>query len=69
MKKLLMAIIACEVILARGNKTSNSASDAATQQNLEAVHNISKAFETGDTSLINKSVAKDFIDHKDYGDV
>jgi predicted ester cyclase len=69
MKKLLMAIIACEVILACGNKTSNSASDAATQQNLEAVHNISKAFETGDTSLINKSVAKDFIDHKDYGDV
>lgn len=70
MKKLLIIITVCEVIIACGNKTSNSSSDNTdAQQNLEAVHNISKAFETGDTSLINKSVAKDFIDHKDYGDV
>jgi predicted ester cyclase len=70
MKKLLIIIAACEVIFACSNKTSNSSSNnTKTQQNLEAVHNISKVFETGDTSLINKSVAVDFIDHKDYGDV
>lgn len=70
MKNIPIMIAACEVILACSNKTSNSSSGTtAAQQNLEAVHNISKAFETGDTSLINKSVATYFIDHKDYGDV
>jgi predicted SnoaL-like aldol condensation-catalyzing enzyme len=70
MKRLLVILTVIEVIVACRNKNSNNSSnDSATQQNLQAVHKIAKAFETGDTALINQAVAEDFIDHKDVGDV
>jgi hypothetical protein len=71
MKKLLMIIAACQVLMACHNRTPNDPSKANSiaQQNLKAVHNISKAFENGDTSLIDRSVAPDFVDHRAYGDV
>lgn len=71
MKNLLMIGTAIAAVIACNNKTSNSSSDNSSlaKQNLEAMHNISKAFETGDTSLITNSVADNFIHHREYGDI
>jgi hypothetical protein len=69
MKRLLIIITLCEVIIGCSNKTSNNSSVSAAQENLKSVHSIAKAFETGDTSLIANSVDRNFVDHKDYGDV
>ena len=71
MKNLLTSFAACAILISCSNKNSetSSANTAAAQQNLDAVHNIRKAFETGDTSLINRSVAEGFTDHKDGQDV
>jgi predicted ester cyclase len=44
-------------------KTADSKSNTAIEKNLEAVHNINKFFETGDVSLIEKSIAIGAIDH------
>lgn len=70
-KKLLLLTVSLVIIIACSNKTSDSSSagNSAAQQNFEAIHNISRAFETGDTSLLTNSVATDFVDHRDYGDV
>lgn len=71
MKNLLTSFAACAILISCSDKNSDtsSANSAAAQHNLDAVHNIRKAFETGDTSLISKSVADGFTDHKDGQDV
>jgi hypothetical protein len=70
MKNLLITVITLAIIACDNkNSNNNSANNSVAQQNIEAVHNIRKAFQTGDTSLINKSVNADFVDHKDVGDV
>jgi len=38
------------------------------QKNLEASRAVTKAFQTGDVSLIDSAVADDFVDHTDKGD-
>lgn len=67
MKNLLTSFAACTILICCSNKSSetSSANTAAAQQNLDAVHNIRKAFETGDTSRIRKSVDEGYTDHKD----
>ncbi|MGK2861086.1 MAG: ester cyclase [Chitinophagaceae bacterium] len=42
---------------------------SATKKNLEASAIISKAFDTGDPSMIDSVVASDFVDHTDRGDM
>lgn len=44
-------------------KTTESKSNPIIEKNLEAVHNINKFFQTGDVSLIEKSIAIGAIDH------
>lgn len=70
MKSLLIAIMAFTFVACSNSNSGKSSNvNSAAQQNLEVVHNIRKSFETGDTSLISKSVDDDFIDHKDIGDI
>ena len=45
------------------NKPAESKANPVIEKNLEAVHNINKFFETGDVSLIEKSIAIGAIDH------
>ena len=52
----------------KASTTSGEMSDAA-KKNLDAFHAVAKAFETGDVSQIDSVVAKDFRDHRPYGDV
>ncbi len=42
---------------------------SAAKKNLEVSAIITKAFDTGDTSMIDKVVASDFVDHTDRGDM
>lgn len=42
--------------------------NAMAEKNLAASHIINKAFESGDTSAIDKAVADNFVDHTDMGD-
>lgn len=69
MKNILITVIVLAVIACSNKSADNVSNNSLAQQNIEAVHNIRKAFETGDTSLINKSVDADFVDHKDVGDI
>jgi predicted ester cyclase len=71
MKNVLALIAVFLMITGCNNKSADNSSgnNSLRQQNLEAAHNITKAFETGDTSLIDHSVAADYIDHREYGDV
>lgn len=39
------------------------------QKNLDAMHVVNKAFETGDVSGIDSVIADNFVDHTDKGDV
>ena len=48
-------------------KTTVNEADDQAQKNLEAARKIAKAFETGDLSLIDSTVADDFVDHTDRG--
>lgn len=43
--------------------------NSATQKNLAASQAVSKAFETGNASLIDSVIADDFVDHTDRGDI
>lgn len=42
---------------------------AAAQKNLDAMHTVNKAFETGDVSGIDSVLASNFVDHTDKGDM
>lgn len=73
MKKSIIAFWAlCSCMVACNDKpaaTAEAGQNSETQKNLQAAHLISKAFENGNTALIDSSVAADFVDHRDVGDV
>jgi len=73
MKKIIIVVpVLCFGIAACNNQPKSSSEanqNSETQKNLQAAHNISRAFETGNTALIDSFVSKDFIDHRDLGDV
>lgn len=48
-------------------KTAGAQDDVA-QKNLEISRMVSRAFQTGDVSLVDSAVADDFLDHTDRGD-
>src|SRR6266566_3786901 len=58
----------CFFTACKNGKTA-SGPDSMTQKNLDGSRTVSKAFETGDASMIDSVVASDFIDHTDHGDV
>ena len=61
---MLVTFAACNNEKKNGeNKTSESKTNPVIEKNLEAVHNINKFFQTGDVSLIEKSIAIGAIDH------
>jgi len=73
MKKIpsiFAAILLCCFISCNNEKTASETKDdnSAVKKNLEASHIVSKAFETGDPSMIDSAVASDFVDHTDMGD-
>lgn len=49
--------------------TADNGNQEMEQKNLAAFETVGKAFETGDVSGIDSTVADDFIDHTDKGDV
>jgi predicted SnoaL-like aldol condensation-catalyzing enzyme len=51
------------------SKLASSPDNTMAQKNLEASHIVTKAFETGDASMIDSAVAADFVDHSDRGDM
>lgn len=70
MKKYLLIIMAgMFTVLAacnsgkKNDKPAENKPNPVIEKNLEAVHNINKFFETGDASLIEKSIAIGAIDH------
>ncbi|MEO7924625.1 MAG: ester cyclase [Chitinophagaceae bacterium] len=71
MKKLLFfvsaALVCCLVSCSDKKEEAGGMSDKA-KKNLEAMHTVAKAFETGDISGIDSAIASDFIDHTDKGD-
>jgi predicted SnoaL-like aldol condensation-catalyzing enzyme len=53
------------------NKTTvagESKDTAMAQKNLDASHEVNKAFETGNVSALDSVIADDFVDHTDRGD-
>ena len=70
MKNVLVTVIAIAIVACSNRNSGTGASNTSMSQlNVEAVHNIRKAFETGDTMLISKSVDTGFVDHRDVGNV
>lgn len=51
----------------KNDKPAESKANPAIEKNLEAVHNINKFFQTGDVSLIEKSIAIGAVDHAGPG--
>lgn len=51
-----------------GTQHPDKKDNAMAEKNLAASHIINKAFESGDTSAIDKAVAGNFVDHTDMGD-
>ncbi len=71
MKKFLFTIAAaasCFFISCSDKEDSDGISDKA-QKNVEGVHAVAKAFETGDFSKIDEVVDTSFIDHTERGDM
>lgn len=70
MKKFLFILSTGFIVLLTscGSKKEGGMSDAA-KKNLDAVHAVVNAFETGDVSKINDLVSADFLDHTDRGDM
>ncbi len=77
MKKIVLlfaaGLLCCVVSCNNENTTAESASGAkedssAAKKNLEASHVVTKAFDTGDPSMIDSVVASDFVDHTETGD-
>ncbi len=68
---LFAAIIFFFFISCNHEKTNSETKEqsSATKKNLEASAIISKAFDTGDPSMIDSVVASDFVDHTDRGDM
>src|ERR1700760_418275 len=78
MKSILLTAACCTLLLSACNTgTSNTTpvtagpggmSDMA-KKNLDAVHLVTKAFETGDVSGVDSVVSTSFVDHTDKGEV
>jgi predicted SnoaL-like aldol condensation-catalyzing enzyme len=72
MKKVCLATAGMLCLLTACNNpektTATGGDQSMAQKNLDAVHIVNKAFETGDVSHINEAVAPDFVDHTDMGD-
>jgi predicted SnoaL-like aldol condensation-catalyzing enzyme len=72
MKKVCLAAAGMLCLLAACNNpqetTTTGGDQSMAQKNLDAVHTVNKAFETGDVSHISEVVTPDFIDHTDMGD-
>src|SRR5450432_3309868 len=77
MKKILLIAVCFVFFLMSCNSDSKLAVvtdapagvSAAAQKNLDAMHVINKAFETGDVSGIDRVLASKFVDHTDKGDM
>ncbi|MEO6454837.1 MAG: ester cyclase [Ginsengibacter sp.] len=73
MKTILFAALAGLLSICTSCNDSGTASEnkesTPEQKNMAAFDNVSKAFQTGDVSSIDSSVADDFLDHTDHGDV
>ena len=80
MKTIQLAYAGIILLLASCNNTSQPAASADTapaagtmsakaQKNLDAMHVIDKAFQTGDVSGVDSVVAANFVDHTDKGDM
>jgi predicted SnoaL-like aldol condensation-catalyzing enzyme len=48
---------------------TSSTDNSMAQKNLDATHTVTKAFETGDVSMIDSAIASDFVDHTEHGDI
>lgn len=74
-KKFLLILFSLPFVFsACNNSTESTASEAKqtnsmAEQNLASNRIVTEAFQTGDPSKIDSAVAKDFVDHRDYGDV
>lgn len=73
MKKLCLAAAGVLCLLTACNNTprteGSNAEQSMAQKNLDAMHIVNKAFETGDISHIDEAVAPDFVDHTEKGDM
>ena len=73
MRKFLLAAFAGLLCFSSCNNTATVAGEnkdnSMAQKNLEASRAIGKAFETGNTNVLDSVVADDFLDHTDRGDV
>ena len=80
MKTIQLAYVGIFLLLAACNNASQpvattdtaasgSSLSAKAQKNLDAMHVIDKAFQTGDVSGVDSVVAANFVDHTDKGDM
>lgn len=71
MKKFLFILSTGFIVLltACGSKKESGGMSDAAKKNLEVMHAVVNAFETGDVSKINDLVSADFLDHTDKGDM
>jgi predicted SnoaL-like aldol condensation-catalyzing enzyme len=69
---LLVFLVSCSDEKTESTGTDTMSSDkkdnSKTEKNLAASRVITKAFDTGDPSMIDSVVASDFVDHTDRGD-
>ena len=63
---LLLCLFSCNNQQTPAETTSETKDEnSAAKKNLEATHVVTKAFETGDISMIDSVVASDFVDHSE----
>jgi len=55
-------------VVAADTAAAGSTISAKAQKNLDAMHTVTKAFETGDVNGIDSVIASGFVDHTDKGD-
>jgi predicted SnoaL-like aldol condensation-catalyzing enzyme len=74
MKQILLlfaAALLCCFIACNNEKAASETKEESSvaKKNLEASHIVTKAFDSGDPSMIDSVVANDFVDHTDKGDM
>ena len=68
-RSLFFSALAAFLLFACTNKEKTEATTSdRSAKNLEAMHTVNKAFETGDASSIDSVVADNFVDHLPEGD-
>jgi predicted SnoaL-like aldol condensation-catalyzing enzyme len=70
MKNVCLAAVGalCLLTACNNSQPTGSSDQSMAQKNLDAVHIVNNAFQTGDISHIDEAVAADFVDHTDKGD-